>query len=418
MNIRLLRNFITILFLGIASGTPFALLLSSLKVLLIDLKFDIQTVGFFALLGLPYNLKILIAPFVDSCSIPFLTAKIGQRKSWIAITQLGLILLITTLGLVCDQPLLLPIILTGLMIAIFSAAQDIAIDGYRIELLKQEDQAIGSGCYIYGFRIGMMISGALALFLAQKYSWKLSCFAICVCVAICLFSLFFSVETRPNWKARNLEFRSWFKEFVIAPILDFSGRKSYLLILAFIILFKLGDAFAGSITLPFLLDIGFDKVEIAKIVKTFGLFATLLGVFVGGILVKRFGVINSLWFSGSMQMLSNLGFVYLAKMGYDPKLLYIVIFLENISGGMGDVVFVAYLSGLCNKEFSATQYSILSSVASLSRTVISSFSGVVVQKFGWYNFYVSSIFLSIPSLLFLFLLKKYSVNFKNPIHKN
>jgi PAT family beta-lactamase induction signal transducer AmpG len=212
----------------------------------------------------------------------------------------------------------------------------------------------------------------------------------------------FAEETRKNWHGKKGDFAEWFKDSVIAPLIDFTRHYRWPAILAFTILFKLGDAFAGSLTLPFLLEIGFSKIEIAGIVKTFGLFATLFGVFVGGILVKKIHIIKSLWIAGIMQMLSNLIFSYLAQIGNDSHLLYAVIFIENFSGGIGDAVFVAYLSGLCSLAFSATQYALLASLASLGRAVLTSSAGVFAQMLGWYEFFIFSAFLAVPGLVFLF----------------
>ncbi len=174
--------------------------------------------------------------------------------------------------------------------------------------------------------------------------------------------------------------------------------------------FKISDAFAGSLAVLFFLDLGFSKTEIATIVKIFGLFATLFGVFCGGFIAKKFGIYKSLFIALIIQSLSNLSYIYLTKVGYNIDALYLVIFVENFSGGIGDAVFVAYLSMLCNIKFSATQYAIFSSFASLSRSVFSSSAGVVVMKFGWYNFFIFSIFLSIPTLIFLLLIKKYKLS--------
>jgi PAT family beta-lactamase induction signal transducer AmpG len=193
---------------------------------------------------------------------------------------------------------------------------------------------------------------------------------------------------------------------------DFITRPQWYIVFLFIICFKLGDVFAGTLTLPFLMDIGFSKFEIASIVKTFGLFATLLGVFLGGVLVKSSGLIRSLWIAASLQMLSNLAFYYQSLAGHNVASLYLVIFIENFSGGIGDAVFVAYLSSLCNIAFTATQYAILISFATISRSILSSWSGYLVSYFNWGNFFLLSTAIALPGLLFLFLLTK-SRNIEN-----
>lgn len=401
-----------IFFLGISSGLPLALVLSTLKALLIEKGFDLKTVGLFALVSIPYSLKIFFAPLIDSLSIPLLTKAVGQRRSWIIFTQILLAIFIFALGTAGIFSSLSAISIFALLVAFSSASQDIVIDGYRIELIKKEDQGLASSFYIYGYQIGMLVSGAGALILAELLGWDAVYFLMAASMLLCIFTVIFADETRKNWQPKKYNFWSWNHEYVIAPLKDFTHRRNWYIIFAFVIFFKLGDAFAGNLTLPFLLEIGFSKIEIAKIVKTFGLFATLFGVFVGGVLVKKIGLIKSLWIAGVMQMLSNLTFAYLSKIGHDSQLLYLVIFAENFSSGIGNSVFVAYLSGLCNIAFSATQYAILSSLASFARSTLSSSAGAFAQTLGWYQFFILSTVLAIPGLIFLLWL-----NVKNPAKK-
>jgi PAT family beta-lactamase induction signal transducer AmpG len=383
--------------------------MSTLKAMLTDQNFDIKTVGFLSLVAVPYSLKFLFAPIIDSFSIPFFTKKFGQRKSWIFLTQILLTIFIALLATVSASGNIFLIAITSLLVAVVSASQDIVIDGYRIELIDQQNQGFATSFYVYGYRIGMLISGAFALFLADNISWKATYFVMSCIMMTSLTATLFADETRKNFIPKNYNFFSWIKSFVVAPLLDFTARDKCYAIFAFIILFKLSDAFAGSITIPFLLSLDFTKTEIASIVKTFGLFATLFGVFVGGVLVKKIGVCKSLWISALAQAISNLAFSYLAKIGHNSELLYLVIFAENFSGGVGDCVFVAYLSGLCNIQFSATQYALLTSLATIARSLLSSASGVVVNIFGWYYFFIFSSLLAIPSLVFL-----YSIKLKTP----
>lgn len=396
------KNLAIIFFLGISSGLPLALILSTLKALLLEKGFDLKTIGFFSLVSLPYTFKPLFAPIIDSFAIPFLTKNFGQRKSWIFFTQLLLVIFIFFLGISSIATSLTAIATFAILVAFASASQDIVIDGYRIELIEKNDQGIAASLYVYGYRIGMLISGAVALVLADLISWDAVCFVLAAFMISCTIIIFFAEETRKDWQKKNYDFIAWCKNFIIEPLHDFSRHSSWCVILIFIILFKLGDAFAGNLTLPFLLEIGFSKIEIASIVKTFGLFATLFGVFFGGILVKKIGITKSLWIAAIAQMLSNLAFSYLAKIGYDPIALYFVIFVENFSGGIGDAVFVAYLSGLCNVAFSATQYALLVSLATISRSVLASSAGIFAQSLGWYDFFIFSTFLAAPALIFLF----------------
>ncbi len=400
------KNFIIIFFLGISSGLPLALVLSTLKASLFENGFDIKTIGIFSLVSLPYTLKFCFAPVIDSCSLPFLTKHLGQRRSWIIFTQIILAFFIFAVGLAVIENDLGKIALFSFLVALASASQDVVIDGYRIELIAKENQGLAAGFYVYGYRIGMLISGAGALVLAGVMNWGMVYFIMSYCSLLMALVTIFATETRRNFQQKSHDFISWCKNSIITPFVDFSKQERWYIILLFIIFFKLGDAFAGNLTLPFLLDLGFSKNEISSIVKTFGLFATLVGVFIGGVLVKKIGITRSLWLAAIMQMLSNLAFSYLSQIGHNPLMLYLVIFIENLSGGIGDAVFIAYLSGLCSIEFSATQYALLSSLASFSRSVLTSSSGIFAKNLGWYDFFILSTLLALPGLILLSFLTK------------
>jgi len=395
-----------IFFLAIAAGLPLPLILSTLKAMLVDKGFNLQTIGFMSLVSLPYSIKIFFAPFIDSCAVPYLTRFLGQRRSWIILTQFFLIILISLLGVAINGGNLFFIATISFAIAFASASQDIVIDAYRIELIEEENQGMAAAFYTYGYRVGMLISGAFALFLSEKISWSFVCLILSFVMLIGVFAILFADDTRKNWQSKNYNFSNWVKNYVIYPFLDFTKREQWKIILSFIIFFKLSDVFAGNLTVPFLLIIDYTKTEIATIVKTFGLIATLLGVFFGGIIVKKIGTYKSLWIAALAQMFSNLSFAYLAKIGHNVDALYFVIFIENFSGGIGDAVFIAYLSALCNVAFSATQYATLISFATISRSLFSSSAGAVALKLGWYNFFIFSTFLAIPGLIFLWILRK------------
>ena len=401
----LTKNLVIIFFLGISSGLPIVLILSTLKALLVDKGFDIKTIGFFSLASLPYTLKFCFAPIIDSMGIPILTRIFGQRRSWIILSQIILIIFISMLGVAGIIGNLALIATLAFLVAFASASQDIVIDAYRIELIEKESQGIAASFYVYGYRIGMLISGAGALILADIIGWDIVYFIMAAFIAIGILAVIFSDDSKRVWQKKEYNFLSWFKNSVIGPLIDFSTHQRWPIVMAFIIFFKLGDAFAGNLTLPFLLELNFTKLEIASVAKTFGLFATLFGVFVGGVLVKKLGLNKSLWIAGIAQMVSNLAFCYLSHIGHNVEALYLVVFIENFSGGIGDSVFVAYLSGLCSIEFSATQYAIVSSLATLSRSVISSSAGIFAANLGWYNFYIFSTLLALPGLIFLYLIK-------------
>lgn len=395
------RSILVIFFLGLASGVPLALNLSSLKAFLVDQKIDIATIGFIALVTLPYSIKFLWAPIVDSTKIPFLSKIFGKRRSWILLTQFLLIFFIIILGISSNFHEINNIVIIATIIAFISATHDIAVDAYRIESVEVEDQAIAASMYIYGYRIGMLISGAFALILSESITWDKVYYFIACTISLGILAIMFGKEKIEAKSTEEFIFSRWLRNSVFEPLKDFTRHKKWYLIFLFILCFKLTDAFAGNLFLPFLLEINFTKTQIATIVKTFGLFATLFGAAIGGIMVKKFGLNRSLWFAAIAQMISNIGFYFLALIGNSQTALYIVILIENLSGGIGDVVFVAYLSSLCNVQFSATQYSLLVSIASTARSVLSSPAGVFAQIFGWHNFFLLSVLFGIPSLILL-----------------
>jgi PAT family beta-lactamase induction signal transducer AmpG len=411
-----------IFLLGISSALPLALISSTFKILLSEKGFGLEFIGSLSLLTIPYSLKFLFAPIIDSYQLPLfskltlLSKSLGQRKSWIIFLQILLAILIVALGFASVQSSKTAIIIFGLLLAITSSCQDVAIDGYRVELFDEKNQALSASFYIYGYRFGLLISGAFALILAEIIPWELVYATISLFMIFCFVFSFFANETKPSAQkeeSKNKEknqhrVQSWFKDRVFEPFLQFSQRQNWLAILAFIAVFKLSDGIAGNLTGNFLREIGFSKAELSTILKSFGLVSTLIGVMFGGILVRKIGLNFSLWIAIIMQGSSNLALSLQALHGYEPKLLYLVILIENLSGGIGDVVFVAYLSGLCNREFSATQYALLSSVATLSRSFLSSTAGVYATLLGWNNFFLITAALSIfPMTLLAF------ISFKN-----
>ncbi len=407
-----IKNFIIIFFLGFSSGLPLALIMSTLQALLFEYGINLKTIGLFSLVTIPYNLKIFFAPIIDSFGLFYLSKKLGQRRSWMIVTQLLLAIFLALIGFFASSNNVMIIAILALLVAFSSASQDLVVDAYRIELIKKEDQGFAATYYIYGYRIAIIVTTAGALILSNLFSWNIVYFIMASLTSVGMITVLCAEDTRKNWVTKNYNFVSWFKGTVIAPLKDLIKRPKWYLILIFIICFKLSDAFAGSLTMSFLLDLKFSKVEIASIVKTFGLIATLLGAFAGGAIIKRVGINKAILIALLMQMASNLGFCYQAIIGYNTTSLYGVMFAENFSGGIGDAALIAYLSSLCN-IMCATQYSLLASLASLGRSLFSSSAGIVASKFGWVNFFAFSILLSIPSLLVLFVLSRKNYHTKS-----
>jgi PAT family beta-lactamase induction signal transducer AmpG len=405
---------LAILFLGFSSGIPLGLTGQTLSVWLKEEGLSLGAIGLFALVGLPYVLKFLWAPFIDALKIPLLTRLLGRRRAWLILTQGALIGAI--LGLGASDPAQAPLAIAALalLVAFCSASQDIVIDAFRIESLEETRFAAGMANYVAGYRVANLVStaGAFELAgtlqgagLAGNAGWAGAYAVMAAFVLIGTGAVLFSAEPLDGDSDSAAPALERLRRHVIAPVLDFLSRPQWLAVLLFVMLFKFSDAIAGVMTAPFVLDLGFEKQDYGRVVKIFGFLATLLGGFVGGGIYRGLSQSLSLWLAGILQMLSNLMFVWLARAGADYALLVLTIGVENIAGGLGTVIFVAYLSGLCrNRDFTATQYALLSALAALGRTVLSAPSGQLAEWLDWEGFFALSAALALPGLALLWYL--------------
>ncbi|MDC3091629.1 AmpG family muropeptide MFS transporter [Rickettsiales bacterium] len=396
--------------MGIASGIPLYLILSTLMIWLTRENIDLSTIGLFSLTQIPWSLKFLWAPIIDYYKIPILQNYLGKRKSWLLLTQFFLIISILLLGTNDPSDKLFYTAFFALLVSFFSATQDIIIDAYRIEILKQNDQGTGAAMTQAGYRVGGIIAGAGALYFREIMDWEMVFILIALFILILMILTIFAPENKKlSTNKLKVSGLSTYLLIFLKPLKEFFSRNKLLntsLILLFILFFKLGDVVAGVMANPFYVKIGFSNIEIANASKLYGVFATLFGVFVGGWLVKKIGIIRSLFFSGLLQIISNLLFVILSKIGPDYLFLIVTVTGENISGGIGSAAFVAYLSILCNKQYTATQYALLSSIMGIARTFLSSPSGFLVNFLGWSNFFVASALFGIPGMLILVWMQK------------
>jgi PAT family beta-lactamase induction signal transducer AmpG len=398
---------LAVLILGIISGLPRALAASTLSVWLIESNISLSAIGMFALVSVPYSLKFLWSPLVDGLPIPLFSKMLGKRRAWIFLVQLFLMASLLALGWCNPLQNLWWLALFALLVAIFSATQDIVIDAYRVEILPLTEQAAGAAMAVLGYRLGMIISGAGALFLATAYGWTATYMVMALIVPIAWVAMLVAGEPALSDKGvAGRGQKNWIREYIIEPFVDFVQRDGWFAILLFILLYKLGDAFMGVMTNPFLIQLGFAKDQIATVVKLYGVIATIIGSLIGGALAARIGIIRTLWICGIAHAFTNLMFVAQARIGANTEFLAFSISLENISGGMGTAAFVAFISGLVNKRFTATQYALLSSISSLGLTVFSTPAGFVAEKLGWEWFFIFSVLLAFPALMVLYLLKK------------
>lgn len=406
------RRLVIVFLMGFASGLPLALSGATLSIWLTKAGISLAAVGLFVTVGTPYTLKFLWAPLVDRVNLPLLTALLGRRRSWMISIQIGLIGSILLLGASHPESAPLWTALMALAVAFFSASQDIVIDAYRIEILDEDQQGAGAAMTQAGYRVGMIASGAGALFLAatlKDWFWVYAAMAVLAFGGLVVATMA-PVPREAPAAARDDGFGVWFAETIVGPFAEFfsrSGARTAIAILAFILLYKFGDAFAGVMANPFYVKIGFTMVEIASVSKIFGVFATLGGVFIGGIIVSRIGVMKSLLICGLLQMFSNLMFAAQASIGPDVQFLYLTIGIENLSGGMGSAAFVAYLSMLCNVAYTGTQFALFTSFMAFGRTWMSASSGWIAQQTDWVTFFVISTFVAIPGLIMLLWMMKH-----------
>lgn len=392
-----LRSLSLLLILGFASGLPLALTASTLSAWLAEVGIGMKTIGVFAALATPYALKFLWAPVVDGLRIPVLCTLFGKRRGWVIAAQLCLMASLVAMSFQHPAAQLMPLAMAAFAVAFFSATQDIVLDALRIEMLKNEDQGLGAATFVFGYRVGMIASTAGALILSVHVGWQATYQIMAAFIAIGMAAALLASEPEDAAPKTLLPWRAWLREFVLTPFAEFLKRKGAVWILAFIICYKLTDAFLGMMTMPYLRLQGFTKTDIAEIVKLFGLIATIAGGFVGGVAVKRIGMVRILYIGLALQALTNLLYIVLIAQYGDKTWLVPIVFAENFAGGVGTTAFVAYLSGLVNREFTATQYALLNSFASVGRTWLSAPSGLVVEAFGWPLFFVVSACFALPA---------------------
>lgn len=397
------KKLLVIGLLGLVSGLPLALTASTLGIWLTEVGVDKTTIGLFAAVSTPYVLKFLWAPLVDQLKIPLLTALLGRRRSWLIVVEAVLIIAVVGLGFSNPAAAAGATALWAVVLAASSATQDIIIDAYRVEYLDDEQQGAGAAMVVFGYRIGMLVSGAGALFLADHVSWELTYLAMAAVVPLGAVVVLFAGEPKDYREPKDASesMAAWLKHAVIDPFQEFLTRGGAWLILAFIIFFKFGDALAGVMTGPFLVDIGFTKTQIATVVKSYGLAATLIGAFLGGALVARVSILKALLICGLLQMASNLMFAVQASVGADIWLLGATITVENFSGGMGTAAFVAYISRLCNVQYTATQYALLSALAATGRVWLSTSGGYMAEHMGWELFFIASTVAAVPGIIMI-----------------
>ena len=378
--------------MGFSCGAPLLLTSTVLQAWMTEQGVDLTVIGFFSLVGLPYTLKFLWAPIFDRFTLPFL----GRRRGWMLLMQLTLILALIGLGLTDPGQTPWLVALAAFFVTFFSASQDIVVDAYRREDLSDNQLGLGSSFYVNGYRVGMLLAGSGGLILADYLSFDQVYLLMAASLLVGIVTTLVCREP-PLTRGTPRNFR----EAVVEPFVDYFNRDKALLLLLFILLYKIGDQMASTLTTPFYLDLGFSKTQIGAVAKLFGFWSTIVGGLVGGTILLRIGIIKSLWIFGILQAVSILSFSALALLGNTVIGLIVAIVLEQLTSGMGTCAYVAYMASLTNKKFTATQYALLSSCMGIPRVIIAAPAGWLAELVGWPLFFLGCALAAIPGLLLL-----------------
>ena len=438
---------LTLLFLGFSAGLPFLLVFSTLSAWLRDAEVSRATIGYFSWVGITYSIKFFWAPVIDRLSLPVLSAWLGRRRSWMLVAQVGIGLGLLGMSLTNPNTDLVNIALLALLVAFSSATQDITVDAFRIESGDKTLQGAMSATYIFGYRLALLVAGAGALWAADVYSWSVAYQFMALLVLVGVVTTLLTKEPVSQYQAESLrepavdaflersqgvlppllqKLGAWFIGAVACPFIDFFRRNGVLAIwiLVFIGIYRLSDITMGVMANPFYIDMGYTKTEIAQVSKFFGFFFAIFGSALGGVLVVRFGVMRPLLWGAIMVASTNLLFALLAiglggqaetqglesvSQSLSPLLMHfeeyrltilaVVIGADNLSGGIAGTAFIAYLSGLTNLKYTATQYALFSSLMTLPGKFIGGFSGVVVDDYGYTVFFTYAASVGLPAIM-------------------
>ncbi len=415
------RRVLAMLFFGFASGLPFGLLAEPLSAWLSESGVSKTGIGLFALASFPYTVKFLFAPFLDRLPAPWLARRLGRRRGWAITAQLTLIAAILALGSSSPGDAAVWTAVFAVAVAFASACQDIVVDAYRVEILEDSQLAAGAATAVLGWRIGQFGAGAGGLILADLLPWPAVFLILAAAVAVGMIAVLVNPEPRAplpddaaagrtlaglrrRWPRLPDEVAgalAWLDQAALGPLREFFARPGWLAILLFILLYKLGDSVLAVMKVPFFLELGFSKTEIAEVVKAFGVVPLIAGGFLGGVVLARFGIHRGLLACGVAMAVSNLIFIALARAGPDPAVLALAVAVENATTGMGTTAFVAYLSSLCNIAYTATQYALLTSLMGLSRITLSAGAGWLADRMDWVSFFVLTTLAALPGLVLL-----------------
>lgn len=396
---------ITIAF-GFSSGLPLALVFGTLSLWLKDYNIAYRTIGAFSLLRLPYSFKWLWAPLIETVRIPLL-CKLGKRRSWALLAQGGLFCSIFWLSQLTPDSHIGHMAAAALLISFFSATQDIVLDAFRVELFseKAEHEVNGATMYVLGYRLGNVLSSAGAIGMAAVISWNTVYLIIALCLLVGVLSVFVAKEPKVYHQVQP-EGKQFWQYALVEPFEAFMQKKYWGIALFVVFCYRLSDAYFGPMAYPFYADLGFSKAEIAYISKLYGMVATIVGGLLGGYVINRIGLRRGLLLFAVIQGCTTAFYIPLCYLGHNIWYLIFTVSLENLSSGMATTAIIAFMSILCNRGYTATQYALLSSLPGFARDVFASTSGKVLEMTSWSTFFVISTALALPAVLLCWYLYK------------
>jgi PAT family beta-lactamase induction signal transducer AmpG len=392
--LRVMRNprLLVVLLLGFSSGLPLLLIGGTMRAWMTERGLDLKTIGYFSLVGLPYTWKFIWSPLADRYTL----LPIGRRRSWLLVSQVGVALSLVMLSQIDPHAQTWALAGSAFVVAFFSATQDIVIDAYRREILSDDELGIGSSLNVLGYRLALLVAGAGALFFADHVAWTYVYWAMAGLMMVGILTTLFCPEPTVEFALPKT-----LRESIVRPFVEFMSRDRAWTILAFVLLYKIGESLASDMFNPFFLKLGFSKTEIAGVAKVFGVWATIIGSLVGGALLVRLNTYRALWIFGLLQSCALLLFSLLAHVGAHLPLLAVAIGAENFTSGMATTAFVAFMALQSDKQFTATQFALLSSLTGVSRAVLGASSGVLAESLGWPLYFVACAAITIPGLVVL-----------------
>jgi len=407
LEIYLKPQVISMLFLGFSAGLPFPLVFASLTAWLASVEIGIAEISMFAWVGIVYALKFMWAPIVDKLDLPLLSRLLGRRRAWMLCTQFAVLLGLLIISSVNPLQNLNLFAFLSVLIAFASATQDIAIDAYRIEIINNRFQGAMSATYQLGYRVAVLVAGAGVLYIAAFNTWNFAykTMALFMLVGVITTLLIREPSHQPNKHQSTI---TWFKEAVVEPFSEFFFRNGYwsIVLLLMIGFYRVSDLILGIVANPFFLDVGFQLTEIASTTQVFGIGVTIFGAFIGGLTVAKYEIGRPLILGSILLVITNLFYIFLIGSGPDIRYLILTISFDNFALGFSGSVFIAFLSSLTSRKYTATQYALFSSLMTLPGKAISGFSGQLIESIGWYNFFLYAALAGIPAIIFTLVVVK------------